>query len=481
MFKPTNSIKINRLQIGDGAPAAGANQLSVKDKAAIGATFPSGWGTVFSAHLLGTGAAVAGSADTSILVQNLYHDGTNYKRSLLGAASYYKQYNGTHTWYVAISAAAGSTPTFLTAAVIDITGKLTTYYGIQTTALTATTVTGTTLTDGTLSSTAGIVTGIVSLNGLLDAEITQLKNIDTTAISATQWGYLGAMNQSVASSANVSFNQISGTIQTAIQGNITSLGTLAAITVTGTATFNSGTNIPTGQTYKINNAAITAVGLGGEAAISAGTSAQYWRGDKSWQTLNTLAVAELTNLYYTDARARAAISATSPIAYSSSTGAITHVDTASIRHVTDTEKSTWNAKQAALISATNIKTVNSTTLLGSGDVVTVSSLTAGSGMNFTTISSTGAITMGTPSTLTTSTSNGVSANSHTHAITGFLPVLAVADVDLGAYSLLMGSTSYFYIGSATVDGSWRLGRSGNNLTIERRESSAWVAKSTVLA
>lgn len=39
-----------------------------------------------------------------------------------------------------------------------------------------------------------------------------------------------------------------------------------------------------------------------EPAISAGTTAQYYRGDKTFQTLNSAAVPELTNLYYTDAR-----------------------------------------------------------------------------------------------------------------------------------------------------------------------------------
>lgn len=46
-----------------------------------------------------------------------------------------------------------------------------------------------------------------------------------------------------------------------------------------------------------------------EPAITAGTTAQYWRGDKSWQTLNTTAVAEGTNLYFTTNRARASFSA----------------------------------------------------------------------------------------------------------------------------------------------------------------------------
>lgn len=41
-----------------------------------------------------------------------------------------------------------------------------------------------------------------------------------------------------------------------------------------------------------------------EATITAGTTSQYWRGDKSWQTLNTSVVPEGANLYYTTTRAR---------------------------------------------------------------------------------------------------------------------------------------------------------------------------------
>jgi hypothetical protein len=62
-----------------------------------------------------------------------------------------------------------------------------------------------------------------------------------------------------------------------------------------------------------------------ESAIGAGTTSQYWRGDKSWQTLDTTAVTEATNLYYTDARVRAAVSLTTTgssgsATYSSLTG-----------------------------------------------------------------------------------------------------------------------------------------------------------------
>ena len=56
---------------------------------------------------------------------------------------------------------------------------------------------------------------------------------------------------------------------------------------------------------------ITTALAGKEPTITAGSTAQYWRGDKSFQTLNTAVVPEVTNLYYTNARADARIGAAS--------------------------------------------------------------------------------------------------------------------------------------------------------------------------
>lgn len=61
-----------------------------------------------------------------------------------------------------------------------------------------------------------------------------------------------------------------------------------------------------------------------EASVTAGTSAQYYRGDKTWQTLTTAAVTEHASaLYYTDARARAALSETvTGLSYATSSGVL---------------------------------------------------------------------------------------------------------------------------------------------------------------
>ena len=53
--------------------------------------------------------------------------------------------------------------------------------------------------------------------------------------------------------------------------------------------------------------------LNGKQTAFAGTTSQYVRGDGSLATLNTANVPELTNLYFTNARAQGAVSATAPI------------------------------------------------------------------------------------------------------------------------------------------------------------------------
>lgn len=78
-----------------------------------------------------------------------------------------------------------------------------------------------------------------------------------------------------------------------------------------------------------NKSIATVLGYTPEPTITAGTTAQYYRGDKTFQTLNTTAVAEGTNLYYTDARARTAIS----ITVTGSSGASTYNSTTGVLNV----------------------------------------------------------------------------------------------------------------------------------------------------
>jgi hypothetical protein len=81
---------------------------------------------------------------------------------------------------------------------------------------------------------------------------------------------------------------------------------------------------------------------GKEPSITAGTTAQYYRGDKTFQALNKSAV-ELGNVDNTS-------DANKPVSTATSTA--------------------LSNKQDTLVSGTNIKTVNGGSLLGSGDVTT---------------------------------------------------------------------------------------------------------------
>ena len=86
-----------------------------------------------------------------------------------------------------------------------------------------------------------------------------------------------------------------------------------------------------------------------EPTITAGTTSQYYRGDKSFQTLDKSAVG-LSNVDNTS-------DANKPVSTATQTA--------------------LNAKQDTLVSGTSIKTVNSTSLLGSGDVAVQPTLVSG--------------------------------------------------------------------------------------------------------
>lgn len=88
-------------------------------------------------------------------------------------------------------------------------------------------------------------------------------------------------------------------------------------------------------------------------------------------TKSTSTIAEGTNLYYTDARVRLAISGSAPLAYSPSTGvfSIPAATSTANGYLTNTDWATFNGKQAFLVSGTNIKTINGSSVLGSGDLV----------------------------------------------------------------------------------------------------------------
>lgn len=89
---------------------------------------------------------------------------------------------------------------------------------------------------------------------------------------------------------------------------------------------------------------------GKEPAITSGTSLEYWRGDKTFQTLDTKAVPENTNLYYTDERARLSVSSSATgISYDNLTG-VFKLTTGYVIPTT-TEESNWNTAYNNYVSS----------------------------------------------------------------------------------------------------------------------------------
>ena len=160
------------------------------------------------------------------------------------------------------------------------------------------------------------VAGATNLNGITDWKVgdwaifagTTWQKVDNTDAVSSVNGFTGAVSlttSNISEGTNLYYTEArvnantNVAANTAARHNAVTLGTanglslstqilslgLASAGVTGAL---SGTDWTT-----FNNK---------ENAITAGTTAQYYRGDKTFQTLNTAAVPELTNLYFTTAR-----------------------------------------------------------------------------------------------------------------------------------------------------------------------------------
>lgn len=200
------------------------------------------------------------------------------------------------------------------------------------------------------AATGGAVTTVNGISGptvvLTTSDITEGTNLYwTTARGDARYPLLSGSYTNPSWIASIPFSKLTAT-PTTLSGygitdgvstggsyaNPTWLTSLAWSKITGTPTTRSG--------YGITDA---------EGTITAGTTTQYYRGDKTFVTLNTAAVTESTNLYYTDTRARGALSATAPLVYNSGTGAFSMpAATSSVDgYLTASNFSTFNSKANA--------------------------------------------------------------------------------------------------------------------------------------
>lgn len=148
----------------------------------------------------------------------------------------------------------------------------------------------------------------------------------------------------------------------------------AVLPLAGDYTATLITNTPAGSIASTTvQAAINELDSEKESSIATGTTLQYYRGDKTWQTLNTSVVPESGNLYYTNTRSRAAISGTAnQVLYDSSTGVLSlpqNIHTAATPTFS-TVTATGGTSQFASITLTTVQpiplTITNTAASGSG-------------------------------------------------------------------------------------------------------------------
>lgn len=143
-------------------------------------------------------------------------------------------------------------------------------------------------------------------------------------------------------------------------------------------TLVSGTNIKTINNESLLGSGNITISGGGSSNIVELTQAQYDSlATKDPDTLYIITDAQAINMndYWTSAQTSSAItqavSGYQPItgmsAYTQQSDFAAHSGNTGI-HTTTAEKAVWNGKQDALVSGTNIKTINNQSLLGSGNI-----------------------------------------------------------------------------------------------------------------
>jgi hypothetical protein len=89
----------------------------------IGVT-PSAWGSSYKAIQITPRVGLFGNTSDTILGNNLYNDGTNWKYIATATGSLYLQGSGINAWYTAASGTAGSTASLTQAMTLDASGNL---------------------------------------------------------------------------------------------------------------------------------------------------------------------------------------------------------------------------------------------------------------------------------------------------------------------------------------------------------------------
>jgi len=247
---------------------------------------------------------------------------------------------------------------------------------------------GLTLSGGVLTGASGTVTSVTGTSPVVSSGGTT-PAISMPAATTSVNGYLTSTDwttfnnkgsgtvTSVSGTGTVNGITLTGTVTSS--GSLTLGGTLSGVSLTtqvsGTLPIaNGGTNGTSAPTagavpYGTGTAyAFSAVGTSGQVLTSAGA------GVPTWTTPTTGTVTSVTGT----APVVSSGGATPAISMAAATTSVSG-------YLTSTDWTTFNGKQATLVSGTNIKTVGGVSLLGSGDVGTIGAAYGGTGQSSYTV------------------------------------------------------------------------------------------------
>jgi hypothetical protein len=212
----------------------------------------------------------------------------------------------------------------------------------------------------------------------------------------TAWENVTTIPNTNLANSIITINGVSTSLGGSISvGTVTSVGgtgTVNGITLTGTVT--SSGNLTLGGTLsgignsQLTNSTISGVALGGSLFnLTAGTGVSFSTGTtyngSAAITINATGTGGTVTSVAALTLGTTGTDLSSTVANGTTTPVITlNVPTASAANrgaLSSTDWSTFNGKQAALVSGTNIKTVSGVSLLGSGDVGTIGTAYGGTG------------------------------------------------------------------------------------------------------
>lgn len=228
------------------------------------------------------------------------------------------------------------------------TGNITTGSVTSVAALTL----GTTGTDLSSSVANGTTTPVITLN------VPTASAANRGALSAADWSTFN-------SKGNGTITSVTGTAPIASSGGVTPAISIADAAADGTT---KGAATFTASDFNATSGLVSIDYTNGQAASG---SAKGFLTSTDWTTFNgkqaAITPAALTKVDDTNVTLTLGGSPTTALLQGAS---ITAGWSGTLADARITSAATWNAKQAALVSGTNIKTINSTSILGSGNYAT---------------------------------------------------------------------------------------------------------------